>query len=701
MASRQPGLQSRLMVTFRAEAEEHLQTIADALLALDRGLPEKEAADAIEVVFRAMHTLKGAARSVSLRDLEARCHGLESVLSRVKSGRTPLTREVLDGLQEGARAVAGLVTLLGAPVPAPSGDAAAPAAGPGPPPSHAAFAEPAGRPYRAGTVRVDSERLDVLQTRAEDLLAIKLAAGERVAAARGLAQVLDRGRQGSRQADGRAAEQRARALLDALLNDRRAVTTAVDGLQEEARRLRMMPAGAILEAFPAMVADLSRAQGKEVEWQAAGADMEVDRNILETIRDPLLHLVRNAIDHGIETPPARAAAGKPPRGRITVSFSPLEGRRMEVKVEDDGAGIDLAKVRAAAARARVASVPESEALSESAVLDLVFASGVSTAPVVTDLSGHGLGMAIVRDRVERLGGRVTLETRAGAGSTVRMTLPATVATFLGVLVRAGGRPVLLPIGCVERVLRLEPSQVESVAGRLAVSHQGHSLPVAELAAVLGWPSSAGSGPQHDRKRPCIVVQAAGRTVGFLVEEVLGEREVLVKELAPPLLRVRYVASAGLLGKGELALILRPEDLARGAEERRAGAAKASAATATRPAAILVVDDSITTRTMERNLLESAGYRVEVAADGLEAWTALKSRAFDLVVSDVDMPRLNGFDLTARIRSDPRLADLPVVLVTALESRDDRERGIEVGANAYVIKSGFDQSKLLEIIQRLV
>jgi two-component system chemotaxis sensor kinase CheA len=687
------------MATFRAEAEEHLQTIADTLLALDRGLPKDETAGAIEVVFRAVHTLKGAARSVSLRDLEARGQALESVLSRLKSGRTPLTREVLVDLREGARLVARLVADLGAPLPSPPGDAAA-APLPGAAAARTAAAEPGGRPHRTATVRVDAERLDILQSRAEDLLAVKLAVEERVAAARGLAQVLARGRHAARDANGSGVEQRARALLDGLLHDRRAVATTVDGLQEETRRLRMMPAGAVVEAFPGMVAELSRARGKEVDWQAAGAEMEVDRAILETIRDPLLHLVRNAIDHGIETPPERAAAGKPPRGRITVSFSPLEGRRVEVRVEDDGAGIDLARVRAAAGRARVASAPEAEALSEAAVLDLVFASGVSTTPVVTDLSGHGLGMAIVRDRVERLGGRVTLETRAGLGTTVRMTVPATVATFRGILVRAAGRPVLLPIASVERVIRVESSRVESLAGRPAISHGGQSLPVAELAGVLGWPTS-GPAPGHDGKRPCIVVRAADRSAGFFVEEVLGEREVLVKEMAPPLLRVRYVASGGLLGRGELALILRAEDLVRGAEERMAGAPMAEAVAPTPPAAILVVDDSITTRTMERNLLEAAGYRVEVAVDGLEAWTALKSRPFDLVVSDVDMPRLNGFDLTARIRSDPRLAELPVVLVTALESRDDRERGIEVGANAYVIKSGFDQTKLLEIIQRLV
>ncbi|HYU42692.1 MAG TPA: response regulator [Vicinamibacteria bacterium] len=687
------------MATFRLEAQEHLNTITSALLALERGPAEAERMEAIESVFRAVHTLKGAARSVMLGDIEARCQAMESVLSRLKGGRTVLTGEIVAGLQREARVVADLAAKLetagpastAAPAPTPGGrDSAAgttPVAPEAPSP---------GRLTVPATIRLSADRLDALQDRAEELLAVKLAVEQRVDLARDLEGRLSRWRL----ADGPAAieaARHARSLLDGLLRDHRALAAAVDGLHEETRRLRMMPAGSILEAFPGMVADLARARAKEADWHTLGTEIEVDRNVLESIRDPLLHLVRNAIDHGIETPAARKAAGKPGRGRVSVAFAALEGRQVEVRVEDDGAGIDLGRVRAAAARARLGNAQEMEALTDDAALELLFASGLSTSAVITDLSGHGLGMAIVKDRVERLGGRVRVETRAGAGTTVRMTVPATVATFRGLLVRAGLRPVLLPLASVQRVLRVSPADVQAAGGTTAIRHEGGALPVGELAAVLGWAAPApGSG-----KRPCVVVQGGDERAGFFVEEVLGEREVLVKEMAPPLLRVRHVAAGGLIGTGELALILRPEDLVPGIRELSASASRTASVESTQPAAILVVDDSITTRTMERNLLEAAGYHVEVAADGIEAWAALKTRPFDLVVSDVDMPRLDGFGLTARIRSEERLSDLPVVLVTALESREDRERGVEVGANAYVIKSGFDQSKLLEIIQRLV
>jgi two-component system chemotaxis sensor kinase CheA len=308
-------------------------------------------------------------------------------------------------------------------------------------------------------------------------------------------------------------------------------------------------------------------------------------------------------------------------------------------------------------------------------------------------------MAIARDAVEGLGGELLVETRAGAGTTLRLRLPSTVATFRGLLVRAGRQDFLLPTRAVERVLRVSAKDLEATGGRTLLSLNGKAIPVGSLKAALGRGGDAS--PENGAKRPCVVVSLAEDRAALLVDEVLGEREVLVKELRPPLVKVRHVAGAGLLGSGELILILRPADVMQALREAPNEAAELVAPADEAPSAILVVDDSITTRTMERNLLESAGYRVEVAVDGIEAWTTLNAGRFDLVVSDVDMPRMNGFDLTARIRADPRLASLPVVLVTALESREDKERGVEVGANAYVIKSGFDQSKLLEIIRRLI
>jgi two-component system, chemotaxis family, sensor kinase CheA len=687
------------MATFREEAEEHLRTLSRNLTALEESPTD---AEAIEAAFRATHTLKGAARSVGLADVESRCQGLESVLSDAKRGRLPLTPERLGGLQEG---MDGVTRVL-------AGEAVAPreALRPKSDPTRRPAPDPAVASALAvpTTIRMDTARLDELQSHSESLLVAKLAAEGREQEARALVEALapvgtySAGDRASGVPRNRAAETQARALVGRLSRDRRVLAVAVDALGERMRHVRLMPASSVLELLPPMASEMARALGKEVDFTTEGAELEVDRKVLETIKDPLLHLVRNALDHGVEAPDVRERAGKRRRARIAVRFSPRESRRIEVRVEDDGAGIDVAGLRAGAVRARLMSPEVAGSLPEGAALQLAFSSGVSTSPVITDLSGHGLGMAIVRDRVERLGGSVSVHTSPGQGTAVTMTLPTTIATFHGLLVRVGDQLLLLPIEAVERALRVTALDIGRVGGMDVLGWEGRVVPAGSLGALLGRGVARAEAPGP---RPCLIVASGGEHGALLVDEVLGEREVLVKELEAPLVRVRHVAGAGLLGGGELALILRPGDLLRALRETLPAADPAQPEEEqeqeARPAAILVVDDSITTRTMEKSLFEAAGYRVQTATDGAEAWAALKTEPFDLVVSDVDMPRLNGFELTARIRSDARLASLPVVLVTALESREDKERGIEVGANAYVIKSGFDQSKLLEIVRRLV
>ncbi len=732
MANRKDDLKARLMATFRVEAEEHLQAVTARLLALDRGLPPTETREALEAIFREVHTLKGAARSVGLRDVEAVCQACEALLSQLTRGTLQLSRQIVGRLQEGIDGVARLLAASGESVAvrellgrldraAADPVREAPEAVAAPVASAEAPAAP-GLP-RADTIRLATARLDALLVEGEELLAPKLAAGERVQEARALAAVVRQcravftatqniGKRGLAAAHAaalvadldralRVLEARARDLLGHLVRDERTIAGTVDGLLGELQRLRMMPVSAVLDVFPRMVRDLAREQGKGVEWVARGTDLDVDRRVLETMKDPLIHLVRNAVDHGIEPPEDRASAGKPPAGRVAVILAALEGNRVEIRVEDDGRGIDPARVREAAVRTRLLSPERAQALTDEDALDLIFRSGLSTSPIMTDVSGHGLGLAIVKERVERLGGRIHLETRVGAGTTVRVIVPATIATFRGLLVQAGGQSFLLPTDAVERVIRIALDEVERVEGREAIRWNGHALAVAPLSRVLGLPEE-GDQTEPRRKRPGVVVRSGDERVGLLVDEILGDREVLVKELAAPLVRVRTVAGAGLLGTGQVALILRPGDLLRAMQERpRPATPPAPPSSAARQPVVLVVDDSITTRTMEKNLLEAAGYQVRVAVDGIDAWTLLRSETVDLVVSDVDMPRMDGFELTARIRADRKLADLPVVLVTALESREDKERGIAVGANAYIVKSSFDQSNLLEIIRRVV
>ncbi|HYF91568.1 MAG TPA: response regulator [Symbiobacteriaceae bacterium] len=708
MTDHQGDLRERLLATFKEESQEHLQTMRAGLLTLQKRPARSESGTALESTFRAVHTLKGAARAVNLSPVEALCQALEAVLRPLTRDELELSGQVLHlvheavailpDLFEGRVATRELEEMVGR-----LRSLHLPAAGGGP-----AFAVPsvqfeATREPRTDTIRVSTDKLDALLLQTEELLLAKLAASERVREAKTVRDLASRAFHSSDESaspDPKGLQAQAQRLLTHLSRDEWTITRSLDALQDEVRRIRMSPASTVLDLVPGVVHDLAHAQGKLIDLAMHGAELEVDRKVLETIKAPLIHMLRNAVDHGIELPQDREAAGKPPRGRISVSCAHGEGNRIVITVEDDGRGIDPALVRDAALRGRVVSPEEVESLGADEIVQLVFRSGLSTSPMITNVSGHGLGLPIVKEQAEQLRGQVHLQSQAGQGTTVRLVLPATVATFRGLLLRAAGQSFLLPIEAVEQAIFVQEAAVQTLEGRPMLMWNGRLLPYDSLGRLLELREAAV--PPEPSARPCLIVKGSPERVAIMVDEVLGDREVLVKPLNPPLVRVRNIGGAGLLGSGEVVLILRPADLIRSI--RAAARPQFNLRPATAPETlpvILVVDDSITTRVLEKSILEAAGYQVRVAMDGIDAWTILKSEHCDLVVSDVDMPRLDGCELTARIRADATLADLPVILVTALESRDDKERGIAVGANAYVVKSSFDQSNLLEIVRRLL
>jgi two-component system chemotaxis sensor kinase CheA len=483
-----------------------------------------------------------------------------------------------------------------------------------------------------------------------------------------------------------------------LENDRRVLDRRVDDFVEDMKHIATVPFSTLLESFPKLVRDLCRDCGKAADLTIAGSEIEADRRILEEMKDPLIHLVRNCIDHGIETPTQRKARGKPLRATITITISPKSADKVEIVVGDDGAGVDVQKVRAVAVKLGVVSPDDAQQMDEQQATPLIFKSGISTSPIITEVSGRGLGLAIVWEKAEKVGGSVSVETQLGIGTTFRLLLPLTLARFRGVLVRVGENLFVLPTTYVQRVLRVGMDEIRSAENRKTIQVDGQAASAVRLGDVLEI-VQGNTAPDPKRKVPVLVLAWAGEQIAFLVDEILDEREVLVKSLGRQLPRVHNVAGATLLGTGKVLLVLNVADLMRSAISMTPLTAIHEAEEL--PKSILVVEDSITARTLLKNILESAGYRVKTAVDGAEALRVLASESFDLVVSDVEMPRIGGFDLTAKIRADKRLNSLPVVLVTALESRQDRERGADVGANAYIVKSSFDQSNLLEVVRRLI
>lgn len=724
----------KLRVTFRGEAEEHLRAISAGLLGIEQAATAEQRKAHIETVFREAHSLKGAARSVNIPEIESACHTLEGIFADWKQDDSAAPGgfdELHAAVDAMTRVVSAMETMEGPGTGrGVAGAAAPPAAGRGSPASHSATS-PGANPASAvdsgghtGTLRLSEEKLDALLMKSEELLAEKLSAAQLAADLRDLArdvaswkrrwalnrrplrstdsEVSGAGESGSEAADPglqfmESMESRLTTLARSAAQGSHALSLLVDSLLADIKDALTLPFASLLEGFPRLVRELSRDRRKEVEFVVCGAELEADRRVLEEIKTPLIHLVRNCIDHGIEPPADRERRGKPRRGTLSIHISQVERNRVQVTVSDDGGGVPLERVREKAVRLGLLSAEEAADRGPSECLTLLFHSGLSTSPIVTDISGRGLGLAIVQEKVQRLGGTVELASAPGAGTEFRLLLPLTLANFRALLVRAGGRTYALPASHVQIVLRARPEDLSTAGGRTTCRHEGRVMALASLEGTLTGGMSGDCGPER-----VVVLVAGERRMAFSVDEVLGVQEVLVKPLGPQLLRVRNVAGATVLGTGQVVPILHVPDLIASAASAAGDAPAQPPAAGPRSArpSILVVEDSITARSLLRSILESAGYLVRTAVDGAEALGLLRAGRFDVVVSDVEMPRLNGFELTSRIRADARLADLPVILVTALDSPEDRERGVEVGANAYMVKRSFDQSNLLDAVQRL-
>jgi two-component system chemotaxis sensor kinase CheA len=494
-----------------------------------------------------------------------------------------------------------------------------------------------------------------------------------------------------------------RKLVEA---DKHTIAVGVDSFLESTKELLMMPCSALLEGFPRLVREMSRDLGKELDLTMRGTQVELDRRILTRMRDPLIHLIRNSIDHGIEPPEVRVKAGKPKKGMLTVAVTQDETGKVEISINDDGAGVDTAKVAAAAIKAGIINESEAHGMSAEDQLDLIFQSAVTTSPIITEISGHGLGLAIVKENVDSLGGRIKLETTPGVGTSIKIFLPVAIATFQGILLSVAGETVTLPKTNLLRVLRLHESEIRTIEDKDAFAFQDTLRPLIKLADLLELRSGMDATGKEPEQLPFLlvaVVRAGEEVLGLIVDDVLEEQEVMVKKLGKPLSRVRNIAGVTILRTGKAVPVLNVMDLMKSA--RRLSGRESGPSVqllAPRPKKrILVVEDTLTSRMLIKNIIEAAGYEVKTATDGVEAFAELTSEPFDLVLADVEMPRMNGLELTKRIRENAKIADLPVVLLTSLASREHREKGVQAGANAYFTKGSFDQTNLLDVIKRLI
>ncbi|MDN7427649.1 hybrid sensor histidine kinase/response regulator [Burkholderia sp. AU45388] len=479
-------------------------------------------------------------------------------------------------------------------------------------------------------------------------------------------------------------------------------THIAEQLYDEALQCRMRPFGDATRAYPRIVRDLARSLGKQVRFSIVGEGTQVDRDILDLLDAPLGHLLRNAIDHGVDSPDARRARGKPAEASVTLEARHSAGSLL-VSVIDDGPGVDMDALRAAVVRQRLTDDETAARLSDPELLEFLLLPGFSMRDAVTDVSGRGVGLDAVQEMVRGVRGAVRIFNEPGAGMRFVLQLPLTLSVIRSLLVEVGGEPYAFPLAHVRRTLELSHDDIDVLEGQPHFPFDGRRAGLVAAHQLL----DAGEPDVARASTAVVVVGAEPELYGVAVDRFLGERMLVVQPLDSRLHKIQNIAAGALLENGDPVLIVDVEDLIRSVDKLVRGGQLARVtrdpqlALADRRRRVLVVDDSLTVRELERKLLEKRGYDVTVAVDGMEGWNAVRSDAFDLVVTDVDMPRMDGIELVTLIKSDPMLKRVPVMIVSYKDRDEDRRRGLDAGADYYLAKSSFHDEALLDAVHDLI
>lgn len=489
-------------------------------------------------------------------------------------------------------------------------------------------------------------------------------------------------------------------LAQAMAQDTLRLTMLADQLQDDISGMRLVSFETLLGGFQRIVRDLARDMGKRIQFDVVGSTVEVDKTVLDALKDPVMHLLRNAVDHGIEPPDMREARGKPGAGRVTVVIE-QRGNEIIVRVSDDGRGINPSGIRHSAVQAGILTTQEAETLSDEDARSLIFHPGLSTRDRVTAISGRGIGMDVVRERVESLRGRVSVQSQVGEGTTVTLTVPVSLTRIRCVIFSVGGEDYAVSSSVFVRMMTVDRDEIFTAENREMIVINDQPVPLVSLGDVLA--SQIERSLSHRDRVTIMALRAVDRTVAFEVDDLHSELELVLKPLGREIARAQFVSGAALLGTGQVIIVLDANDLIRAAAGIASPRHRAKPEKPAQPQKlrVLVVDDSITTRTLEKNILETAGFHVRVAIDGAEAWQLVNETPFDVIISDVEMPNMTGLELTREIKSNPSTHHIPVILLTSLGKPEHQQAGLKVGANAYLVKSRFDQAELLKTIWAVI
>ena len=732
-------IHQKLLATFQIEHRDHVEQIRSLLASIAQtsgqpGGPE------LEEVFRRAHSLKGAARAVDLRPIEGLAHRMETLFSRVRQGTLTLDRDVSAVVSQVLDATEDCIVALAENRPSATFAAAFQAIervlgmktetfAEGPQEIHSTV--PTFQPVEtvritaqnfeglfrsAGRVLAESQRQDVVEDKLNRLVCdIALIANESERVRKSVSAAL-------RRPDARGEIARLTTSLDSIDRQMRAVSRHAGvvrrlhqssswnmrqlgkELQRDVWQARMVPAESLLEGFRKMVRDLARDEGKEIEFRSTSAGVHADRRVLEALKDPIMHLLRNAVSHGVEPPSEREGKGKPPFGLLTLRVD-TNGQRLTIVVEDDGRGVDLGRVAQVAVRDGLLSESAAPRASAQELTRILFRPGFSTCKTVTNLSGRGMGLSVVYEAVRRLQGDLDIQPAGGGGTTITVSVPLSIATHRLLLATCGKHVFAIPIHGIECLRRIKLASIETTEGKPVVVLKNQPVVLASLPGLLGFGDSV---TQTDSNILRVVVLRSGtQRLAVGVDGFLRETDAVIQDLGPAAGCGGKVSAGVVLEDGGIAFLVNPMELIQSSLQARPDSRAvpfvktAEPVPDAKPSSILVVDDSLTTRALEKSILEAHGYQVRVAVDGVEALAQLRQEKADLVIADIEMPRLNGFGLIEAMKKDRELERIPVIIVSSVERREDQERGLGLGADAYIVKRKFDQGELLGVIRQIL
>ena len=694
---------------FRVEARELVEGLTQEILQLEKA-PSSLPSEGVARLLRLAHTLKGAARVVMQPRIAERAHTIEEILAPHRASKLPLTKTQVSKL-----------LLLLDEISSQLADISSPALASTTEPARLSAEKP------LETLRVETQEMDsLLQTLTEasvQLGAVRkgLGAVDRLRDLNSLLldllAVRPRENRAAAAASGMAGIARARSLAEDLRSgiDQFQRSLAVDlervegtfvEMRDVTHRLRLIPTQSVFASLALSVRDAAQTLGKRVAFDTLGGDIRLDANVLASLRDALMHVVRNAVAHGVESEAQRIALAKPAIGQVQLEVL-RRGSRVVFVCTDDGGGIDVEAVRKAAVARGVVSAAVAKALSADQVIALlgsIGAFGLSTSREVTELSGRGIGLDVVRATLSQLNGEMRIRSEPGRGVSVEIQVPVSIAALQGLVVEVGGTRVTIPLDAVEQTLRFGDAEVARSAEGDSIIHEGKAIPFLSLDLMLR--RSGTGGPHFGNRvntgiRSAVVVKSAGRCVAIGVDRLLGAANIVMRALPSVVQADPVVAGVSLDAEGTPQLVLDPAGLVAAAEHSRGETFNAASQAQALRAPILVIDDSLTTRMLEQSILEAAGYQVELAVSAEDGLMKAQGNLYSLFIVDVEMPGMDGFGFVAQTRGDTVLRDIPAILVTSRDSVEDRLRGQQVGASAYVIKGEFDQMQLLQTIRTLI